>query len=385
MSQFEYVKETFELPFAGDFKRILEVNFVENTEQDSHSSSQINAYWLAYLHEQFFIDIKQWDCTPVAGMPEVLERIVADKNAYLLVLTPFDYPEFLDLTTNNPNVHLLHTSAENHWKVSAEQLEAWCIEHASICTETFVYLPQPVSGLTWKAGELKRLAEIAKRYELCMVREASMQTPAEESFFHFLPNSSWIYINPYKGFEKADWQFGYLMEPKRLQAKRPQSTHSNSKVRVLNHQEIGALWLWMENLEKQVALLKKWETVLQSLRKEVSELLQAGRLIISPGNQHISMLLNFEKYRVTYGRMELFSMDMICAEIEKGCGVRLQPGTKLGFAPNTLVAVMYLSNIDALDWLEATDAKVDATFLYKRFWNCIDGAQKLMKYLNTLP
>jgi len=147
---------------------------------------------------------------------------------------------------------------------------------------------------------------------------------------------------------------------------------------------IMALQLWMKSSSSQRSLLVKWEKVVASLRKEVQELVHTSKLIISPADQGIALLLNFENYRVALGRKGLFSIDTICDEIKNTYGVKLESGSRLGLAPNTLVAVMYLSNVGDLDWLEASEERVDGSFLYKHFWNCIDGAQKLAKFLNQL-
>jgi len=384
MTQFDYVKSFVELSYAGNFSHELNADFSEEKVKAEFTISQLNQNWLAYLHEQFFIDVKHWTCLPALGMVKVLQEIADQESMNLLLPTPFDYPELLLLSSDKSNVHLLHSSAENHWKISPDQLENWCQEHEELCSSTFIYLPKPISGLAWKAGELKRLAEIAKSNKLILVREASMFTPAEESFFHFLPDSALIYINPYQDFNRSDWQFGYLMQPRLMKAQLNRLNEKLTGEYAPTQKAVWAMHLWLKSSSSQLSLLTKWEHVVAALRKEARELLHVTKLIISPGNHGIRLLLNFENYRVALGRKELFSIEAACAKIEDLCGVKLEPASRLGLAPNTLVAVMYLSNVGALDWLEDSEENIDGSFLYKHFWNCIDGAQKLAKFLNQL-
>lgn len=184
-----------------------------------------------------------------------------------------------------------------------------------------------MSGISWKAFELKRLAEIALNFPLICSRETFLHTTAEESLFHFLPNSSICYINPFQSFRRATWKKGIVSLPKDL-----------DKEHFFEKQEWDLFCLDINELDFYIFSLS-WKSI--------------------------------------------FSNYDICEEIQHACGVQLVPSSHLGLSPNTLVANMGLSNIGSLHWVEFVENyKVDPSFLYKHFWNCIDGAQKLMKYLN---
>lgn len=380
MAQYAYDKEAVALPFAGDFLQGIEEIDAQLEEQ---SRAMLYEQWLDFLRNQFFIDKKDWSWTPLHDIFSFIKQLMNESDQHLLLLSPFDKPEFSSFLTRSKRVHSLHAEEVHHWKLSPDRLEKWCKENDSVAQETWVYLPAPVGGVDWKTGELKRLAEVAKTYGLRFLREESMDTAAEESLFHFLPKSAYIFIHPYHSFQPANWQFGFFMWPK---ASNVPSLLSSDKIQSAQPDSLAVKRMqeWLKSYPQQYQLKFKWNVIAQSLKKELHELLQASKLEVSLGEKGRTLVLNFENYRVIFGRRDLFTIDAICAEIERNSGIKLQSGHSLGLPPNTLIAVMYLGNVDSLDWLAKAEIKPDASFLYKHFWGCIEGAQKLMRYLNSL-
>ena len=380
MGQYVYDKEVVVLPFAGDFLHVIE-EFKEQAEEQSLALLQ--EQWLDYLKNHFFIDKKDWSCQPMHDIFSFLKQLMVDSDQHLLLVSPMDRPEFSSFLNRSKHVHSLHAKAAHNWKLGPDMLENWCRENELIAQDTWVYLPSPVSGVDWKTGELKRLAEVAKAYSLRFLREESMETAAAESLFHFLPGSAYIFIHPYQTFQPAKWQFGFFMWPK---ASNVSALLSSGKLQSAQPDSLSLNLMreWLNRYPAQSELKFKWNAVAQLLKKELHELLQASRLEVQFGDKGRTLVLDFEYYRAAFGRKDLFTIEAICEEIEKGSGVKLHSGASLGLAPNTLIAVMYLGHFDSLDWLEKADIKPDASFLYKLFWVCIEGAQKLMRYLNTL-
>jgi len=352
----------------------------------SDLKARYEGLWKEYLYQQFFVEPKNSKFSPIKGIVGFMQALARSERVELVLITPFDYPEFKELADSYQKAHLLHTSSANNWKITPEQLDQWCLENEVSAKGALVYLPKSLSGVSWKAGELKRLAEIARKFDLVFIREEFMHTPAEESLFHFLPHSSLIYMNPFHSFRGSSWHMGNLNIPKVMDMELiiakcdwESLLHDASELDTL------MLQVWMEEYSEHTLILNRWNDITSGLRKEVNELLRATKLKFSSADQGISLLLDFEGYRVPFGRKEIYTNSAICREIQNGCGVQLVPGSQLGLSPNMLVASMGLSNIGSLNWIEEVEnVKVDASFLYKHFWNCIDGVQKLTKYLNAL-
>jgi hypothetical protein len=340
----------------------------------------------SFFNRQFSKHLAENTLIPALHKVELVAAILGNADWHLVWISPVEDPELLKITTGKDQFHFIHSKEENGWKLSPEQLDSWCKEHSHIASRSILYLPKPLADNVWKSGEFKRLCEVAQKHGVYFLREEYVSTRANESLLHFYPERSFVFYNPFYGTNGTNWGLGCVILPQNGEWNTIWNQVTNQEHKpLISGLEISALHAFFDEYTAIENLHVNWEKVLGGLRKEVYELLSASKLKFKKSLVGNSIFIDFDAYRSQFGRKGVYNSTDLCKRIFQDCKVKLIPGAELGCPQGTLVAAMFLTNIDDLDWFPGLEGtQVETSFLYKQCWNCIDGSQKLMRYLNSM-
>lgn len=383
---FNYSKSTLALPFPNAYASEFYDHFQNSDKTDSITMKTLIRMYTDLIKVHFSTSLNESQILPLVGKYEVLSTILNEATWNVLWLSPVDDPNLIQLQSNSKNSHFLYARSDEGWNISVDQLDDWCRSNEDRVENTLIYLSNPVAGKEWLPGELKRLCEVATKHRLFLFREEFLETRGQQSLLYFYPERSIVYMNPFCGSAGESWGLGCLVLPFEgfLSGVLLDKFESEPQIKVNGLSSMALLPLF-SNYKNMVHLRRKWNVIMRLLTNEVYELLLPSKLKFHKPDVGNSFFLNFEEYRLHFGRKAVFNSKILCQKIYEESGIKLLPGSALGCTPGTLVAGMYLSNFDDLRWIETVEIEsMDTSFLYKHCWNCIDGAQKLTRYLTAL-
>lgn len=383
---YNYTQASLPLPLSPSFIAAFSARLTGKDAARSASPASLIPLYKDFFNKQYSKDLAENTLIPALHKEELVAALLGRTDWQLVWISPVEDPELLKLSTVKDQLHFIHSKEENGWKLSPEQLDTWCKENSQFVSKSILYLPKPLADNVWKAGEFKRLCEVAGKHGVYFLREEYVSTLADESLLHFYPERSFVFYNPFYGTNGAGWGLGCFILPQNgaWNTVWNQVTHQDTKP-MISGLEISALKTFLDKYAEIESVHTNWEMVLGGLRREVYELMSTSKLKFKKSQVGNSVFLNFDAYRSQFGRMGIYNSADLCKRVFQDSKVKLVPGSELGCPPGTFVAAMFLTNIEDLDWFpEAAGRRVETSFLYKQCWNCIDGAQKLTRYLNSL-
>lgn len=383
---YNYTQANLPLPLPPTFLSSFSSRLCGKEAAQSASPTSLIPLYENFFNRHFEKNLAENTLIPAMHKEDLVATLIGRTDWHLVWISPVEDPELLRIPSAKEQLHFIHSKEENGWKLSAEQLDTWCKENGHLLSKSILYLPKPLSDNVWKVGEFKRLCEVARKHGVYFLREEFGNTRSDESLLHFYPEKSFIFYNPLYGTNGAGWGLGCLILPQNGAWNTIWNQVSNQETKpLISGLEICALRTYFEEYAEIESLHASWERILLGLRKEIYELLTVSKLKFKKSLVGNSVFIDFDAYRSQFGRKGVYNSTDLCKRIFQDSKVKLVPGTDLGCPPGTLVAAMFLTNLNDLDWfLELTEKAVDTSILYKQCWNCIDGAQKLMRYLNSM-
>lgn len=385
-SPYNYTRSNLPLPLPPSFISSFSSRLTGKEAANSGSPGSLIPLYKDFFNHQFSKDLAENTLIPALHKEDLIATLLGRPDWHLVWISPVEDPDLLKIASVKEHHHFIHSKEDNGWKLSPEQLDTWCKENSQLVSKAILYLPRPLSDNVWKAGEFKRLCEVANKHGVYFLREEYGSTRSDESLLHFYPERSFVFYNPLFGTNGAGWGLGCLILPQNGAWNTIWNQLANQDAKpLISGLEISALRTYFEEYADIEALHNNWEKVLVVLRKEIYELLSVSKLKFKKSQSGNSIFIDFDAYRSHFGRRGAYNSVDLCKRIFQDSRVKLVPGSELGCPPGTLVAAMFLTNLDDLVWFPEVAARnIDTSFLYKQCWNCIDGAQKLMRYLNSL-
>jgi len=119
-------------------------------------------------------------------------------------------------------ISLLHTTTENQWKITAQQLDESLAQTGDETRPRLLVLNYPMNptGLTYAAEELKAIAEVARRYELIVLSDEIYGrlhfTGGHQSIARFYPERTIVSSGLSKWCGAGGWRLGTFAFPQDL-------------------------------------------------------------------------------------------------------------------------------------------------------------------------
>ena len=202
--------------------------------------------------------------TPVAAKQAITNVFMAivDKGDEVIIPAPFwvSYPEMVKLADGTPV--FINTTAEQNFKITAEQLEAAITPK----TKAFIFsTPCNPSGSVYTKAELAALAEVFKKYPNIIILsdeiyEFIQYEQKHESMGQFteLKDRLVIINGVAKGYAMTGWRIGYIAAPKAIVSacNKIQGQYTSGICTIAQAASLEAMKMSPENSEEIQTMLK---------------------------------------------------------------------------------------------------------------------------------
>jgi len=269
----------------------------------------------------------------------------------------------------NNEVIKIHTSHNNKWKLTAEQLEEAC-NNSNNSTSRMLLLNSSnnPTGQTYSTKELKDIAAIATKHDIVILSdeiysllnfEGNCQSIAS---FH---DKTVIASGLSKWCAAGGWRLGTFVFHKSLKYIQDAmvAIASESFSSVCSPVQYAAVTAFSEDFSDYLAGSRK---ILKSLGNYCAVHLQDSGVTTSIPNSGFYLFIDFDKHKEKLNEKGIITSEDLCNTILNEVGIALIPGAACERDPKELSARLAFVNFDgekALLGLGSLDKEVDTAFL----------------------
>ena len=277
-------------------------------------------------------------------------------------------------------VHWIHTSRENNWFPTANQLEK---KIKSIKKKNLIFIlnsPNNPSGTICK--NLKELAAVAKKYNLIVLSD-EIYTDLTfcnkyESISQYYPERTFISGGLSKWCGAGGWRVGFFAAPHRLSEllENIKTLASESYSTVNSPAQFAAVEAYEGDYSEYKA---KTLNILRSVGNYVYNNLKSNKVLINPPQGAFYLMPEFPNKRFKTSRE-------LCEKILDETGVAMLPASDFGFGPKKMLTRLCYIDFDGSEFLKApiNSKFIDDKIIEKYAPNVVEGVKKLSNWAKNL-
>lgn len=251
------------------------------------------------------------------------------------------------------NIRYIHTSFENKWKITAEQLHSFFESENDQYKPRLLVLNYPGNpdGGTYSADELKQIAKVAHNYELIILSDEIYGQLHHEgkhvSIAQFYPERTIISSGLSKWCGAGGWRLGtfafpksfnWLMEPMASVASETYTSVSApiqyAAVRAFNGDIIIERYLWHVR------------RILSFIGNKSVEILLKANLKVHPPLGAFYLFVDFSPYKEQLNKKGIFRSSQLCNKLLEETGIAVLPGVAFQRPPEELTFRLAYVNFD---------------------------------------
>lgn len=302
------------------------------------------------------------------------ERVLVGPGSKLLiyaVMAAFTRAEVLLISPSwvsyEPQAHLaghavyrLQTTAESHWRLSAEQLERFCAarEQPELPLILVLNYPGNPSGTTYSEAELQALAGVMRRYNVLVISDEiyGMLNHAGQhrSLARYYPEGTLVTGGLSKWCGAGGWRLGVMHVPDMLAGNllpRLLGVASETWSCVSSPVQYAATEAYAFGPEIQDYVAREREVLSLIGNTAAGRLNEAGVMTAAPEGGFY-LFPDFAGWREQLAQRGIHSSDQLCTALLEEAGVALLPGTAFGMPGEALVARLSYVNFDGAESLQ---------------------------------
>ncbi len=277
-------------------------------------------------------------------------------------------------------VHWIHTSRENNWFPTAQQLEK---KIKSVKKKNLIFIlnsPNNPSGTICK--NLKELAKVAKKYNLIVLSD-EIYTDLTfcnkyESISQFYPERTFISGGLSKWCGAGGWRVGFFAVPDRL-------SNLLENIKTLASESYSTV-----NSPAQFAAVEAYKgdfsdyknntiNILRSVGNYVYNHLKSNKILMNRPQGAFYLMPEFpnKKYKTS---------TELCETILEETGVAMLPASDFGFNPKKMLTRLCYIDFDGSEFLKASinEKILDDKMIEKYAPNVVEGTKKLSNWAKNL-
>ncbi|MET4161893.1 aspartate aminotransferase [Marinobacterium sp. MBR-111] len=251
-------------------------------------------------------------------------------------------------------VHRLQTTAESHWRLSAEQLEKFCAarEQPELPLILVLNYPGNPSGTTYGEAELQALAGVMRRYNILVISDEIYgmlnHTGQHRSLARYYPEGTLVTGGLSKWCGAGGWRLGVMHVPEALAGNllpRLLGVASETWSCVSSPVQYAAIEAYTFGPDVQAYVAREREVLSLIGNAAAARLNEAGVATASPEGGFY-LFPDFAAWRDQLARRGIHGSDQLCTALLEEAGVALLPGTAFGMPAQELVARLSYVNFD---------------------------------------
>jgi aspartate aminotransferase len=230
-------------------------------------------------------------------------------------------------------VNLIHTSFEDRWHITPQHLEEFLEKEQDVYRPRILVLNYPGNpdGLTYTPDQIKKIAEVARKYELILLSDeiyGQIHHKGEHiSISRFYPEGTIISSGLSKWCSAGGWRLGTFAFPKDLDwlLDAMVSIASETYTSVCSPIQYAAIHAFRGGVEIERYLLHS-RRILSALGRECYKVLSNTGLRIYPPEGGFYIFLDFTPLEDHLSKRGIKDSTTLCERILQETGVALLPG-----------------------------------------------------------
>ena len=289
------------------------------------------------------------------------------------------------------HIRWLETRLEDQWQLQPEQLEALCLEDPDRPRLVILNYPANPSGMTYKTDQLKRLADIARRYRVLLLSDeiyGEMHHLGQHvSVARFYPEGTIVSNGISKWCGAGGWRLGIFAFPESLSWLREAMAvvASETYTSVSAPIQYAAVRAFKSDLEIEHYL---WQCrrILRRLGRVLTERMVEDGVRVHQPKGGFYTFPDFELFRESLAGRGITTSEELCERALEEVGVAVLPGSDFGRPKEELSLRLAYVDFDgaralAAAQLEPVDQRLPDDFVSNYLQNCVEGADRLCRWV----
>lgn len=292
-------------------------------------------------------------------------------------------------------IHLIQTRAENGWKLTAELLEESLHKAQDDLRPRLLVMnyPKNPTGLTYSAGELKQIAEVAAKYEMIVLSDEIYGqlhfTGEHVSIGRFYPERTIVSSGLSKWCGAGGWRLGTFCFPEELGwlCEAMGAVASETYTSVCAPIQYAAVTAFRGGAEIERYL---WHVrrILKALGMKCSKVLNDAGVQVHPPHGAFYLFLDFTPHSDRLAARGIRTSRALCDRLLSEAGVAILPGAAFARPPEELTARLSYVDFDGGAALAASetiplDADLPPDFLQRCCLNVVRGVERIAESVGS--
>lgn len=284
------------------------------------------------------------------------------------------------------------TSEDNDWRLSPEKLDLICRSDPDRPRVVILNYPSNPTGSSYPKTRLKKLADVARKYNLIVVSDEIYglidHSGTHESLARYYPEGTIISSGLSKWAGAGGWRLGTFTFPKNLRWLQDAMAIVASETFTSTSAPIqhAAITAFEDHPEIDHYLLHS-RAVLKALGNYMAGRLRNKQLTMPSPKGGFYLFVNFEYYREKLKAKGILTSYELCEALLNECGIAILPGSDFGRQPEELTSRMAYVDFDGktvLDEAMKQDTIVDEFFIKTHCGKMVEAIERLEQWLDAL-
>ncbi len=251
------------------------------------------------------------------------------------------------------NIKLIHTTFESNWKLTAEQLEAFLVNENDPFKPRLIVMTYPSnpSGETHTIEELKKIAKVAREYELIILSDEIYGQLHYEgkhvSIASFYPEGTIVSSGLSKWCGAGGWRLGTFSFPANFEwlLNPMAAVASETYTSVSAPIQYAAVSAFRGSIviERYLTNVRR---ILYSLAKKSVEILQNGGIRVHMPAGAFYLYIDFSNFSEKLALKGITGSTELCKQLLEDTGVAILPGSAFMRPKTELTARLAFVNFD---------------------------------------
>ncbi len=289
------------------------------------------------------------------------------------------------------NIHWLPTQSFQQWHLTPETLEAFCRQDPDHPRILILNYPANPTGNTYVTEELKKLAQVARRYRLILLSDeiyGELHFKNQHiSIARFYPEGTIVSSGLSKWCGAGGWRLGTFAFPKSLRwlqdsmAVIASETYTSTSAPI-QHAAIRAF----QGGPDIEAYLNHSRKILRALAKTIYDRLRKAGVALTEPRGAFYIFPDFGPFKERLYERGITNSRDLCRRLLDETGVAALPGSVFGRAPEELTVRMAFVEFDGAAALRDCAAMgetctLNGDFQQRHFAHVLEGVDKLCQWL----
>lgn len=271
------------------------------------------------------------------------------------------------------HVRWVPTRAENNWQLQPENLEALCRTDPERPRLLVLNYPNNPTGHTYKIPELRRLADVARRYRMVMLSDEIYgeihHDGAHVSIAEYYPEGTILSTGLSKWCGAGGWRLGTFTFPAQLEWLLQSMAVVASETYTATSAPIQYAAVTAFRGQKSIEdYLVQCRRILRALGRYCAAMLREAGVRVSDPDGAFYLFPDFRPLKSELRARGVTSSRILCERLLEETGVATVPGSACGRSESELTLRMAYVDFNGRRALEAaqklpSDASVDESFL----------------------